>query len=597
MPLNPESVETGSSSNWMARIPNWFWVCLAAVATIVFIVRSGSAIHTFSQTFDEPYHIGAGLAIYEARGHVAGVQHGPIARIVAALPLYIAGVRAPLDSTNRHEVRKEGTAFEMGEAALFDGKTPYWRVLTLARWAMLLVFPPICLWYVFLLGRLLAGPRSAGWRVGAVAVVFFSLDPTFLGHSFLVCTDVPGCAAFLAALYYGLRWLAFPSWPRAIAAAIALGLAVACKFSCLEVVIALFVVAVLGCGKALYSMSEQTVVRPGFDIRQIVAMCCIAFASLWAAYFFAVGKLSNQDLFRPVYWNHVPAFIANLTVPMPAFFLGLLYLLGHEHSGHATYLNGHVSQSGHWYYFPEAIALKEPIAVITAVLIGIVLLLCLSAERRRWRVAASILVPAVLFLGAAMKGNLNLGIRHILPLLPCMYLFACLLILGPLAEQTARAASWRITVLAMLVLITCVETIPQAPDYIAYFNVIAGGPIGGRRYLADSNLDWGQDFGLLAAYLRSPQNAGRTYSISAFDQHPEMLAAAFGLRPDSVTGTPRGLFALTVNSAVQLNGYRVDIPGAPDVHPPDYSWVKRYPHAATIGTCFDVYDLDAAPAK
>jgi len=36
------------------------------------------------------------------------------------------------------------------------------------------------------------------------------------------------------------------------------------------------------------------------------------------------------------------------------------------------------------------------------------------------------------------------------------------------------------------------------PHELSYFNVLAGGKIGGRRVLADSNLDWGQGLRSLA---------------------------------------------------------------------------------------------------
>jgi len=38
--------------------------------------------------------------------------------------------------------------------------------------------------------------------------------------------------------------------------------------------------------------------------------------------------------------------------------------------------------------------------------------------------------------------------------------------------------------------------------HLAYFNFIAGGPLGGHRFLADSNLDWGQDLPRLARWMK-----------------------------------------------------------------------------------------------
>ena len=55
-----------------------------------------------------------------------------------------------------------------------------------------------------------------------------------------------------------------------------------------------------------------------------------------------------------------------------------------------------------------------------------------------------------------------------------------------------------------------VESSWLRPDYLTYFNQIAGGPKNGYRHLVDSSLDWGQDLPALKRWL---------------DQHPEQSAA------------------------------------------------------------------------
>ena len=47
-----------------------------------------------------------------------------------------------------------------------------------------------------------------------------------------------------------------------------------------------------------------------------------------------------------------------------------------------------------------------------------------------------------------------------------------------------------------------VSTLIIAPDYLAFFNLLAGGPSGGYRYLVDSNLDWGHDLPGMARYVQ-----------------------------------------------------------------------------------------------
>ena len=44
-------------------------------------------------------------------------------------------------------------------------------------------------------------------------------------------------------------------------------------------------------------------------------------------------------------------------------------------------------------------------------------------------------------------------------------------------------------------------TLRSYPDYLPYFNEVVGGAANGHEYLADSNLDWGQDLKQLKAYV------------------------------------------------------------------------------------------------
>jgi hypothetical protein len=55
-------------------------------------------------------------------------------------------------------------------------------------------------------------------------------------------------------------------------------------------------------------------------------------------------------------------------------------------------------------------------------------------------------------------------------------------------------------VVAMLVW-HAAESLRIRPDYLAYFNQLAGGPAAGYQHLADSSLDWGQDLPALKDWL------------------------------------------------------------------------------------------------
>jgi len=59
----------------------------------------------------------------------------------------------------------------------------------------------------------------------------------------------------------------------------------------------------------------------------------------------------------------------------------------------------------------------------------------------------------------------------------------------------------RYAILAVLMGWYALGSVLVYPHFLAYFNELAGGPEGGWRYLADSNIDWGQDAVLLQRYL------------------------------------------------------------------------------------------------
>ena len=94
------------------------------------------------------------------------------------------------------------------------------------------------------------------------------------------------------------------------------------------------------------------------------------------------------------------------------------------------------------------------------------------------------------FLAIAMVGSKrNYGVRYLLPMAPLAIVWV-----SALAE---RRGIWRgIVGVGLIGQAATLATIH--PHELSYFNVLAGGKIGGRWVLADSNLDWGQGLRSLA---------------------------------------------------------------------------------------------------
>lgn len=188
------------------------------------------------------------------------------------------------------------------------------------------------------------------------------------------------------------------------------------------------------------------------------------------------------------------------------------YIFGFAHAemksyARGTFLLGNYSNTGFHSYFFNAILLKTPLPTLLLIVTALVLSL-LRSGKKRW-VPIFLLVPVGLYFLVAMTSHLNLGIRHLLPVYPFLFVLAGGLVLE--MERWRRAS--RIVALLIVTGVIAVSSRivffpahglkwqPVAPHYLAYFNELAGGPANGFKELADSNLDWGQDLKGLELWL------------------------------------------------------------------------------------------------
>ncbi|HEY8665541.1 MAG TPA: glycosyltransferase family 39 protein [Tepidisphaeraceae bacterium] len=553
---------------------------MALLAGIIMLARAGAGIGVFTHTYDEPYHVGAAVGLWEAGRATEGIQHPPLVRLLVGAVLKASGISIPAE--RQGIIHNDLRAYDLGEEVLFRGPVPYWQVLVRCR-AVMLLFAAAAMVYAWLLGKWLAGEQAA-----ALSVVFFSIDPSFLAHSMLVTTDVAACAGFLAGIYHGFRWIARRSYRRASCAGAAIGLAIACKFSCIALIPALLAAwAIRSVVRRITNRNSLLPTSPPHQstVKQLLVIILAAFIALWASYLFDVGPISQQDHFtiQPE-WARVPDFVKNTPIPMPSLLLGLFVLYGHNAHGHLAYLNGATSRHGHWYFFPETLAIKSPLAMLLAFALALMLLIVV---RRKALPSLMLLAVIGVFLFGSMTSSLNMGIRHVLPIVPVICLFAVtqLITLRPFRSgaRDSRRGSFAL-VPALLIVMSLVETIWIHPDYLAFFNFLAGGPRQGERFLVDANLDWGQDIGRLAAELHSPEIRGRDYTIRVFDSSTEALLGMLGLDPASTMRPPAGLFAI---SKSVKHGLKLD----------NYDWLHEYPLLKHVGYSIDIYDLSSATTK
>ena len=528
-------------------------------------------------TFDEQNHVTRGISVLRTGDYRLILDHPPLANILEALPVAwnpAVGFSPSLPSWDPAHLN----IWDAAHATIWRIPAAGIALIHLAR-VPVLCFALLLAAVVFLWARELFGP----WG-GVLALGWLVLDPSILAHSGLATTDLAVTATLVFAVYLLRRYLVQPSHSRLLAAGAGLGLALTTKFS------ALILLPIIGLLLLLLACRPPASgLLPGFAAlplaRRIRRMAAIFLAILlvggvvlWGVYGFHVEPLGSK-LGRPL-----PAHAglrAHIPVPAMQFLRGLKTVRNHAEI-HPAYLLGqtHASGKGWWYYFPVAIAAKTPLPELLA-LLGMLGVLLSPRVRKGLGLPAYelwlLLLPAGVYLLASLGVlgiSLNLGIRHILPLFPFLCILAGGWVALPWRQQAVRPV-----VLAALAA-QLVSILLVYPNFLAYFNEPAGGANRGYRVLIDSNFDWGQDIGELAAFQRA--HPGEKLYFSYFGTTPP---AAYGIACSPLAGLGvmhhapapdwRAMHGFIAVSATNLYG------GAGYVYP-DRAEVKKDNHRAIV---------------
>jgi hypothetical protein len=169
---------------------------------------------------------------------------------------------------------------------------------------------------------------------------------------------------------------------------------------------------------------------------------------------------------------------------------------------------GNLMPSGTPFFFPATFLLKTPIPSILLFAVSLIALARNRIAHHHFEVSdLYFILPGLGFGLLLLNSKLNLGYRHLLPILPFLYLAT-----GSLTKYIGvRSFRWGL-IACMLSLV--IANISIYPNYLAYFNLLAGGSAQGYRQLVDSNLDWGQGLVKLAEFQK--QNHTGPIALSYF---------------------------------------------------------------------------------
>jgi hypothetical protein len=194
-----------------------------------------------------------------------------------------------------------------------------------------------------------------------------------------------------------------------------------------------------------------------------------------------------------------------VTRPIGHYMLGISYIFSRTAGGNATFIIGHFSDKGIKWYFPVAWLLKIPLPITFLVLYGLVILITrgIRGPTDAW-LLWYISIPVAIYWIITLQGSLNIGIRHLFPTLPFVYLFIARTIHPILNPKyfNLRGLAFYAPGITLIILVVwfIFGSIITYPSYLAYFNELTIGRPK-NEFLVDSNLDWGQDLRRLASYV------------------------------------------------------------------------------------------------
>jgi hypothetical protein len=555
----------------------------------VFFFLGLAQVVAASITFDEGPHLAVGYALLRTGDYrLQPVHiHPPLANVASALPLLI---QRDLPDPAHVPGWEINSLSAITDAVVWQYPHPR-RIAVAGR-------VPILLVGVILGAMVFRWARDLhSLAAGIVALASYAFDPNILAHSALITTDVAATTLIVATLYTLYRsmdrsasqgrrriWL--------LLCGLFLGLAQLTKVSALMLIPVIGALLVLN---AATSESTRAIRSALGRLALVMAVCAV---TVWAGYGFTVS--------RPPRWP----------IALPAGVHVAIYRSLQEHYtlGHPTFALGRVSDSGWWWYFPVAFVLKTPLPVlILGTLLGLLLsvLPALRALGRRLASAASrgsrpavqwdwvrsrlrsganagayVALFPLGYAAAAFFSTVNIGYRHLLPILPFLYIGLGYgsARLEPEKPSMRRSARWLLALLGVWLVAGTARTLPFP---LTYFNELAGGPRGGYRYLVDSNLDWGQNLWQLKAWLEQhdrPTVAYAHYSPARPD--------AYGIEATYLPPDPRaddftpwdpqpGLYAI---GATVLQG-----PYAPNIN--TYAWFRGQEPVARLGHALFVYEV------
>ncbi|MFA6183573.1 MAG: glycosyltransferase family 39 protein [Parcubacteria group bacterium] len=602
------------------------------IVSIAFLTISLLNANNDSATFDEIAHIPAGYSYLTQHEMRLNPEHPPLLKDLAAIPLLFMNLNFDIAKsfwTGDLPHKWDEGQWAAGRHLVWEAKNNPDKIVFWARVPIVIISLLLGL-FIFKWTKEIAGTLA-----GLLAFILYSFDPNVLGHNHYVTTDL-GIMAFLTfSFYYFIKFIKNPTWKNVFIGGFFLGLLHLVKFSSI-IALPIFGLILIGYPliKKIRNEEGRTKIWFTYFGKGLVAFI-ISLIMIWVVYFFNTFNTSKEMMtqlinfnapqsdqnIKSVYTRQILHSLNNTAVtrPLAEYGIGINYVFRRVAGGNGAYFIGEVSDNAFKAYFPTVFLLKETIPLIILLILTILFTLYQISTnihlksktffKDSWKsflawlghgvTQYSIFGFILLYSYLSITGNLNIGLRHLFPIFPFIYILVAKKIHDFFKSFHSHKLIFAKYILALLLVWVVAEPIINYPYYLSYFNQFAGGPKNGYHYVTDSNADWGQDLKRFKTFL---------------DQHPEIdnirlnyfgggkpeyyLGSKFTDWWDSKRPIEKGWYAVSTN---QLQGSiydtRIKKDGTPS-KPDDESWrwlgtyTDNYKPLYQVGTSILIYHID-----
>jgi hypothetical protein len=510
---------------------------LTALFSLLFFLLCFYSAREKSITTDEVAHIPAGFMIWKTGDYRINPEHPPLVKLLAALPLLPFNFYVPTKDIDW----LRGDEWHFGGYFLFMYNDA--DIIAMLSQLPIMLIGIILGWGVYFWGRELfaSGRGFIAPFAGLFAAAIFFTEPNLIAHSSLVTYDLPfaGVTFFAGYAYWALHIYGFNT-KRLFIFILCMTLAPLVKvvgfFLWGLIFFHLFISAIFFKKRWRLSLplsKGQWLERRGKKLLFVIvlfSLCAIFFfIAMWAIYSFRFrispgletppGDQCTKYLNFELINNPLIRGVLNTLKENRLFPQGYLTVFGHAllEKEKVAILLGKTKLTGGFYsYFVITTLLKTPYLHLALISTSLSLILWNGVaqfiRRREWKKRRRFSrrlfytyraeIPLYLIIGFFIIITLsmvNLGHRLILMVIPIECLLA-----GSMVELfLARLRPfYRNALGAVLLIVATIPALNNYPNYISYFNPFIHDRKDAIMYLADSNVDWGQDMKKLGQYMQ-----------------------------------------------------------------------------------------------